>query len=153
MKQSQLNFIGLTTIAIKTVTQAYPNASFRGAIGKLNGDSTTNPHDITDWDFNFGDGKVPACINIQTEGEWGNFGSPIYSQSPTGGEVIPWPIAMDISEATDLLRAAGYTQAFNGLTLHWPIHDPSYGQPLYIFSFDETSPIAVGVYRKDVFPF
>lgn len=148
-----LSFIGLTTTAIKLVTAAYPNASFRGASGAVPGGSSTDPHAVTDWTFIFGDGQVFASITIATAGEWGNFASPVYHGGAAGGNVIPWPVQVDIVEAAQALQAGGYTQPFSAVTLHWPIFEPAYTQPYYIFSLTGGTTMGVGAYDKTLKPF
>lgn len=155
MNTAILSFIGLTTTAMKLVHATYPSAVFHGAIGNVPNDgSSTDPRAVTNWTFIFNDGKTANSITLQTEGVWGNFGPLEYHQgAPSGGLTFPWPIQMDIVEAAQLLAGAGYSEPFSSVALRWPLNDPPYTQPFYIFTLLNKQSIGVGVYDKKVISF
>jgi hypothetical protein len=149
---SQLTFIGLTTTAIKTVVLAYPNAKFHGAIGSLpGGGSSMDPRAFTKWIWDFNDGMMMDAITIQTAGAWGELGPPVYVQhASNSGLIVPWPITLDITDASDVLRNAGYNLPYTSMCLRWPVADPGYTQPYYIFSFADQPSMGVGVNDKKI---
>ena len=54
-------------------------------------------------------------------------------------------VPMSLAKAIRLLRGAGYTTAFQNVTLRYPL-GPGFTEPLYIFGFDPADPfVGVGV--------
>ena len=146
--QAQLSFIGLTNIAVKLVTQKYPKAKLLEADGvSLNG-PTTKPQDINQWRFVF---QLPNnATAIITTKNWGSFNPIQYIDQPWLEDVtIPWPISMDITEASELMQKAGYTTPYKFVTLRWPLY-PGLKQPFYIFSLTNGENVFVGVYDHKV---
>jgi hypothetical protein len=152
---SQLTFIGFTTEAIHTVVNAYPNAKFHGAIGNIpGGGSSPDPRALTQWIWDFNDGITMNAIVIQSAGTWGELKSPVYvPHRANSGLIVPWPITLDIIDASQVLRNAGFNQPYTSVALRWPIAEPGYTQPYYIFSFTQGLPQGVGVNDRSIHQF
>lgn len=145
-----LSYLGSVNIAVREVKEKYPESSLYEVDGTSSTGPTTNPNDINNLRavFTGGDNNT-IMIFSTTWGEWGNMK---YIDQPWMGDVIiPWPIEMDIVNADELLKAAGYTGAYNNCTLRHPLY-PGSNQPLYIFGMAEGGFIAVGVNDKSVKP-
>jgi hypothetical protein len=61
-----------------------------------------------------------------------------------GGGLVPWPVAMDITEADTALKQAGYSGTYNEVMLRQPLY-PGMDEPCYVFSMTGGPDICVGV--------
>lgn len=66
--------------------------------------------------------------------------------------VVPWPIKLDLVEAANLMKAAGYAEPFINVTLRWPLAYPMPKEPSYIFGLGNGMFIFVGVNSHTVHP-
>lgn len=69
--------------------------------------------------------------------------------------VIQWPVVMDITRATELMKAAGYTYCFSNCALGHPL-DPGGKQdtpdePYYVFEMEAGLYVFVGVKDGSVY--
>jgi hypothetical protein len=147
---SELNFLGLTNIALRLVREQYPQAELFEAEGRSSTGPTTNVEEINHWQFVFKAGEVGTAF-IRTTA-WGEFGPVTYSKYSWGDDVvIPWPINMEITEAAQLKQQAGYNQPYGAVTLRWPLGF-QINEPFYIFGQLNEQLVEVGVYDKVVKP-
>jgi hypothetical protein len=63
--------------------------------------------------------------------------------------VIPWLIEMDITQADNLLKQAGYSEPYSSVTLRRPLY-PGMIQPFYSFQMESEGFVFVGVYDGSV---
>jgi hypothetical protein len=130
--EETLSFLGLVNIAVRQVTEKYPE-------------------DVSRWRFVFrADSKGTVFISTTT---WGEFGPlQFVDQSWAEDVVIPWPFEMDIVEADRLLKNAGYGDPYVGVTVRWPLAFPLPKEPYYIFNFGNRTYVSVGIYDGHVGP-
>ncbi|WP_151089054.1 hypothetical protein [Hymenobacter baengnokdamensis] len=87
--------------------------------------------------------KGGTAFAIMTQ--WGEFGPIQFIAHPWLEDVvISWPIKMDIVQADELLKKAGYTDPYGAVTVRHPLYPGSY-EPYYIFSMMSGSYVFVGV--------
>lgn len=143
-----LSFLGMANIAVRLVTQKYPGSQLYEGDGISPSGPTTNIKDVNSWRFVF---QVPDNgTAIIKSSVWGEFYPIQYIPQPWLEDVvIPWPIKMDITQADQLLKQAGYSQAYGAVTLRWPLY-PGIEQPYYIFSLTTGVYVFVGVYDGSV---
>lgn len=143
-----LSFLGMANIAVKIVTEKYPNAELYEIDGVSSNGPTT---DVLSIDrlrvvFKTSDGGT-AIINSTV---WGEFGPVEYVDQPWLEDVvIPWPIEMDLAQAAELMKIAGYNTPYQTATLRWPLY-PGVKQPFYIFGLENQTFVFVGVYDQSV---
>jgi len=126
-----LSFNGMVTIAVKTVTEQYPEAKLYEADGVASGGPTQDPNKIDKLRVVFQNADNTTVIIKSTT--WGEFGEPKLIDEPWLEDVvIPWPIDMDLPKATELKKEAGYDGAFNNVTLRNPL-GPKKTNPFFIF--------------------
>lgn len=143
-----LSFLGMANIAVRLVTQKYPGAKLLEGDGISPSGPTTDVKNVNSWRFVFrtADGGT-AFIRSSV---WGEFYPITYVHEPWMEDVvIPWPIKMDITEAGELLKKAGYTKPFGNVTLRWPLY-PGINEPYYIFGITGGPYVFVGIYDKKV---
>jgi hypothetical protein len=143
-----LSFLGMANIAVRLVTDKYPDARLYEGDGISPSGPTTDVANVNSWRFVF---RLPdnatAIINSRA---WGEFGPIQYIAQPWLEDVvIPWPIEMDITDADRLLKNAGYTGPYGAVTLRWPLY-PGVVQPFYIFTVTTNQHVFVGVYDNSV---
>lgn len=145
-----LSYLGSVNIAVREVTAKYPAAKLYEVDGNSPNGPTTNPKDITNLRAVFTGGDNNTIMIYSTH--WGEWGNMQYIDHPWLEDVIiPWPQEMELTTADELLKAAGYTGAYNGVTMRWPLY-PGSNQPLYIFTMETGQYIAVGMKDKTVKP-
>jgi hypothetical protein len=113
---------------------AYPKAKFRTAVGTPAAGKGTGPDDITKWTLSFFNGLHTHVEIVFNQGvfsqpqliHWGLFGN----------AAMPVPWGLDIAEAIQCMRKAGYSNPFYGVVLLFPI-GPGANEPLYIFYIDQ----------------
>jgi len=143
-----LNFEGRVNIAVRIVTEKYPNAKLYEAQGVSSTGATTDPLKIDELTVVFQNSNN-TTVTIKSTG-WGEFGEPKLINEPTLGDiVIEWPVNMDLKEANDLKEAAGYKEAYESVVLRNPL-GPTIGNPYYIFTCSEY--IFVDTVTKEVQP-
>lgn len=143
-----LSFLGMANIAVRLVNDEYPGSQLLEGDGVSPSGPTTNVRDVNSWRFVFRTANGGTALIHSTV--WGQFGPITYIPQPWLEDVvIPWPIDMDIVEADELLKKAGYTGAYGAVTLRWPLY-PGINQPFYIFGMEDGSHIFVGIYDKSV---
>jgi len=127
-----LSFDGRVNIAVRIVTEKYPEAKLYEADGRATGGPTTDPAKIDRIKVVFRNANNTTVI-IQ-EIKYGEFGTPELIKHPwTEDVVIEWPIKMDLPEANTLKEKAGYKQPYGAVTLRNPL-GPVRTNPFFIFS-------------------
>jgi hypothetical protein len=143
-----LSFLGMANIAVRLVRDRYQDAQLYEGDGISPGGPTTKVQDVNSWRFVFRAGDGGTAIIKSTV--WGEFGPIQYIPEPwLEDRVIPWPIDMEITQADDLLKQAGYTQPYSSVTLRWPLY-PGMNQPFYIFQVEGVGFVFVGIYDRSV---
>jgi hypothetical protein len=146
-----LNFVGRVNIAVRIVTEKYPNAKLYEADGVSSTGLTTDPLKIDQLRVVFQNSNNTTVI-IQSTG-WGEFGEPELIPYPWLEDVvIKWPVNMDLDEANRLKEAAGFKAPYGAVTLRNPL-GPHIGNPYYIFGNNPSEPyIFVDTVTKQVHP-
>lgn len=112
----------------------------------------------TPWRFVF---NVPAANSQEMNStafinyfpDLGIFGPIQHIDQPwLDNRVVPLPIALDLSEAKELVRKAGYTGDITVINLRWALY-PGVNEPSYIFTMTTNVHVFVGVYTKTVQPY
>ncbi len=144
-----LNFVGRVNIAVRIVTEKFPDAQLYEADGTSSSGQTTDPLQIDQLRVVFRNSHNSTVI-IKSTG-WGTFGEPVLIPEPWLEDVvINWPVYMDIVEANQLKEAAGYKEPYGAVTLRNPL-GPKIGNPYYIFGSNPTQPyIFVDTITKEV---
>lgn len=131
MNQATLSFDGMVNIAVRLVTEKYPQAKLYEADGTASGGSTTDPQGIDQMRVVF-QNPGNTTVMISSTG-WGEFGDPVLVPQPWLEDVvIAWPVGLDLPRANSLKEQAGYTGAFSTVTLRNPL-GPQPGNPQFIF--------------------
>jgi hypothetical protein len=142
-------FFELTEKAIKAVKARYPLALFLEADGVSPTGKAAELTEITNWRFVFMTEEDYGTIYI-TSGEDGKLGELRYvPESWVDDHPIPWPVKMELAEAFESIRSAGYENRFLGVSLRWPLY-PGIDEPHYIFELDDERYVFVGVNSKVV---
>lgn len=133
-----LSFIGCVNIAVRIVTEKYPEAKLYEVDGVSSSGLTTDPLKIDELTVVFVNVADGSTVIIRSTG-WGEFGEPESNPEPwTEDVIIQWPVNMDLVEANLLKEAAGYKASYLTVTLRNPM-GPVIGNPCYIFSGDSNS--------------
>lgn len=133
-----LSFNGRVNIAVRIVTEKYPEAKLYEAEGTASGGPTTDPAKIDQLRVVFR--NVNNTTVIIEETGYGEFGEPKLIESPWVEDVvIQWPIKMDLDEANKLKEEAGYKEPYGAVTLRNPL-GPKRTNPFFIFGGDPTKP-------------
>lgn len=126
-----LSFNGMVNIAVRTVTEQYPEAKLYEADGVASGGPTRDPNKIDTMRVVFQNPDNTTVIIKSTT--WGEFGAPTLIKEPWLEDVvIQWPVDMDLPKATELKNAAGFDGPFNTVTLRNPL-GPKKTNPFFIF--------------------
>ena len=144
-----LNFVGRVNIAVRIVTEQYPDAKLYEADGVSSSGLTTDPLKIDKLRVVF-QNKDNTTVIINSTG-WGEFGEPELIHQPWLEDiVIQWPVEMDLDEANQLKEAAGYKEPYSNVTLRNPL-GPKKSNPYYIFGGNPGKPyIFVDTVTKEV---
>lgn len=144
-----LSFLGRVNIAVRIVTEKYPEAKLYEVDGESSTGLTTDPLNIDKLRVVFQNSNNTTII-IKSTG-WGEFGEPILIDEPWLGDiVIDWPIDMELVEANKLKEAAGYRGAYADVVLRNPL-GPKVTNPFYIFGSNPDEPyIFVDTITKEV---
>ncbi len=127
-----LSFNGRVNIAVRIVTEQYPEAKLYEADGVATGGPTTDPAKIDRMRVVFQ--NVNNTTVIIKETGYGEFGPPVlYNEPWLEDVVINWPIKMDLDEANELKEKAGYTESYTTVTLRNPL-GPTVNNPYFIFN-------------------
>jgi len=143
-----LSFLGRVNIAVRIVQEKYESAELYEVDATLpRGDPnpTSSPLTLSQLRAIF---RVEGGTVIIRSTGWGSWGQPKFVPSPwLECVVIPWPITMDITDATTILREGGYTADFWNCTLRHPLGPPGkpYDEPYYIFEMVSGEYVFVGV--------
>jgi hypothetical protein len=126
-----LSFNGRVNIAVRIVTEKFPQAKLYEADGVALGGPTTHPAEINQLRVVFQ--NVNNTTVIIKETGYGEFGPPVLYPEPWLEDVvIPWPVEMDLEKANQLKEAAGFKGPYNTVTLRNPL-GPVKQNPLFIF--------------------
>jgi hypothetical protein len=122
----------LTTIvesALKLLA-AYPHAKFCRAEGLPAGGMGSDADSVTRWTLYFyNDSNSHVTIVV----DQGAFGQPqLHNEGLLGDRIMNVPFGMDLSDAIERKRNAGYVDPFNQVILRFPL-TPDANEPLYIF--------------------
>ena len=133
-----LNFVGCVNIAVRIVTEKYPDAKLYEADGTSSSGLTTDPLKIDELRVVFQNTNNSTVIIKSTR--WGEFGEPELIPHPWLEDiVIKWPVKMDLTEANELKEAAGYKSPYGAVTLRNPL-GPKISNPYYIFGSNPNEP-------------
>tara|TARA_R110001606_G_scaffold81026_3_gene186640 strand:- start:1809 stop:2264 length:456 start_codon:yes stop_codon:yes gene_type:complete len=133
-----LSFNGRVTIAVRIVTNAYPEAKLYEADGTASGGPTTDPAKIDQLRVVFH--NVDGSTVIIKETGYGEFGKPELIPHPWLEDiVIQWPVDMDLDKANSLKEAAGFTDPYGAVTLRNPL-GPTVSNPYFIFGGNPGKP-------------
>lgn len=133
-----LSFDGFVNIAVRIVTEKYPQARLYEANGTSSTGPVTDARGIDQLRVVFRNENNSTVIIKSTT--WGEFGEPTLIPHPWMEDVvINWPVPMDLPEAISLKDAAGYAQPFANVTLRNPL-GPVAGNPYFIFGTNMQSP-------------
>jgi len=126
-----LSFNGRVNIAVRIVTDKYPQAKLYEADGTASGGPTTDPVKIDNLRVVFQNTNNTTVIIKETG--YGEFGPPTLIPEPWVEDVvIRWPVEMDLERANQLKEAAGYKQPYSAVTLRNPL-GPTRSNPSFIF--------------------
>lgn len=149
MSSIPLSFVGAVNIAVRLVTEKYPDAQLLEALATTSNNSYVKSPVFSHLRVIFHVEGGTAFIDSTV---WGEFGPISYVPEPWVGDfVIPWPVHMDTREADDLLKKAGYTAPYDSTLLRHPVY-PGLEEPYYIFRLQTEGFIFVGTNSKKVFP-
>lgn len=127
-----LSFDGRVNIAVRIVTEQYPQARLYEADGTASQGPTTDPAQIDQVRVVFQNVDNSTVI-IKSTG-YGEFGPARLIPEPWLEDVvIAWPVAMDLPQACKLKAEAGYTDPFATVTLRNPL-GPKLSNPYFIFN-------------------
>ncbi len=144
-----MSFLGMIDGATKKVKQLDPSAKLYEA----SAESTPPIKDVqylTQWRIVFRAGKSGNSTIYVDAATDGFIDEPVLVHSPWLQDVvISWPISMNLIQAQDVLRQAGYDGLIKTVVLRWPLY-PGCHQPLYIFG-DGTTFVSVGTFDKSVY--
>ncbi|MDH3974275.1 MAG: hypothetical protein OEV42_08350 [Deltaproteobacteria bacterium] len=133
-----LSFNGRVNIAVRIVTEKYPEAKLYEADGTASGGPTTDPAQIDRLRVVFRNTNNTTVIITETG--YGEFGEPQLIPSPWCEDVIiNWPVNMDLPQANELKEKAGYKNPYGAVTLRNPL-GPTIGNPYFIFGGDPFKP-------------
>lgn len=133
-----LSFNGRVNIAVRIVTEQYPEAKLYEADGTASGGPTTDPAKIDQLRVVFQ--NVNNSTVIIKETGYGEFGQPVLIPEPWLEDVvIKWPVDMDLPKANELKEKAGYTNPYGAVTLRNPL-GPKIGNPYFIFGGNPAQP-------------
>lgn len=133
-----LSFDGRVNIAVRIVTEQYPNAKLLEADGTASAGPTTDPEKIDQLRVVFS--NVDNSTVIIRETGYGEFGKPQLIHEPWLEDVIiQWPVKMDLPDANRLKEQAGYKSAYGAVTLRNPL-GPKPGNPYFIFGGNPAEP-------------
>ena len=126
-----LSFNGRVNIAVRIVTEHYPQAKLYEADGIATGGPTTDPAKIDRLRVVFS--NINNSTVIIKETGYGEFGKPQLIPEPWLEDVIiEWPVKMDLPEANELMQKAGFKAPYGTVTLRNPL-GPIQGNPYFIF--------------------
>jgi hypothetical protein len=143
-----LTFLGGVNIAVRLVKEKYSDAQLyevtaRPPLPHL----VSNPNNLSHLDLVFHTSKGTAFISSIG---WGEFGPITFVGQPWLEDVvIQWPIKMDITEADQLMKKAGYTGKYSVCVLRHPLY-PGVEDPYYIFTMATGEYVFIGVDDKRV---
>ena len=133
-----LSFNGRVNIAVRIVTEQYPEAKLYEADGTASDGPTTDPLKIDQLRVVFQ--NVNNSTVIIKEIAYGEFGKPELIPHPWLEDiVIEWPVDMDLDRANSLKEAAGYTAPYGAVTLRNPL-GPTVSNPYFIFGGNPAQP-------------
>lgn len=133
-----LSFNGRVNIAIRIVSDHYPDAKLYEANGTASLGPTTDPAKINQLRVVFQNSNNTTVIIKETG--YGDFGAPqLISEPWLEDVVIQWPINMDLPQANQLKEAAGYLNSYGAVTLRNPL-GPKLSNPYFIFGGNPSEP-------------
>jgi hypothetical protein len=133
-----LSFNGFVNIAVRIVTEKFPEARLYEANGTSSTGPVTDPNRIDQLRVVFRNANNSTVIIKSTA--WGEFSEPVLIPHPWMEDVvIAWPVSMDLPEANELKDRAGYTGAYSNVTLRNPL-GPVAGNPYFIFGNNMSEP-------------
>lgn len=133
-----LSFNGRVNIAVRIVTEKYPEAKLYEADGTASAGPTTDPAAINQLRVVFR--NVDNSTVIIKETGYGEFGEPVLIPEPWLEDVvIEWPVNMDLPEANELKEKAGYSEPYGAVTLRNPL-GPKLSNPYFIFGGNPQQP-------------
>ena len=151
-----LSYLGNVNIAVDIVHKSYPKAEMyevEAQLPKKTTPATIDPRDLTKLSVVFQNVDNSTVI-IDSGNARGTWDTPQLIAQPWFEDiVIPWPIKLEIVDAVDLMRKAGFTEPFYNCTLRHLLKrgSPEDKEPCYIFELETGKYVFVGVYSHKVF--
>lgn len=117
----KLNFIQCASLGIHTVLEQYPSALLLEIDSAKSQGASLNPDDLDSMRIVFAYQDVQTIV-IESS-SFDSFGEPLLIDEPFGGNVPikNWPVKMDLAEALELIREAGFEKPFSTVTLRHPM--------------------------------
>lgn len=154
-----LSFLGRVNIAVRLVRDKFPDAQLYAVeANPIRPESVTNPFELVLLKviFSVRKNNKQGTATISSIG-WSDFGPVHYVPHPTLGDVvITWPPPekeelLDLTKADEILRKAGYDQAYTGVSLSQPLY-PGVKEPYYSFELEDYGTILVGARDGKIVP-
>lgn len=143
-----LSFNDRVSLAVGIVNEYYPKAQFYAADGISSTGSTTNTFNIDQIrvTFNNPDGTTVVI----KESRFGKFSHPLLKNDQVYiAHTSSWPIPISLDRANTLKEKAGYSGAYERVTLKTPLLPGCYN-PFYIFGQDADSFVFVDAISGEV---
>jgi hypothetical protein len=113
---------------------AYPNAKFCVADGKPAAGTGTGPDSITKWTLSYYNGLHSHVVIVYDNG---TFGQPqLINWGLFGNRIIDVPWSIDLADAIQRMRKAGFNNPFYEVVLLFPL-GPGADEALYLFFIDQ----------------
>jgi len=141
-------FLARVKHALQLVEAKYPGAKLYNVHATThNPEGVTTPVLLTHLKIIFRVDK--GSVTIESPGYY-SYGPLHYNpEQIMGNENIDWPVGMDAIEADSLIKKAGQSSPYSGLTLRHPLY-PGITQTYYIFKMIARYKVFVGVKNKKV---
>lgn len=117
----KLNFIQCASLGIHQVLEQYPSALLLEIDSAKSKGGSLNADDLDSMRIVFAYQDVQTIIIESSSFE--SFGEPLLIDEPFGGNIPikDWPVKIDLSEALELIRKAGFEKPFSTVTLRHPM--------------------------------
>ena len=132
---SPLSLLALMAQAEQLVVPQYPSAILVEVVGAPSSGSATVSSDVDRWQFRFPENPMAVAGTVWVDYENGQLSGPFYTEQGLLGTVFEvLPRTMDLDQAIQKMRDAGYTEAFTAVSFRKPLTFPLPEEALYAFS-------------------
>lgn len=153
-----ISFVDAVYDGVRITRSRYSRAIFREAHATSVVGPTTNPHYLTDMRliFSMTQGNYRS-IYLDMTPTWPRWGEPRMTTivPPEDDGILPSMFGMDIVDADNRMKAAGFGQRYDAVDVRWPGTFPrEMQQALYFFQMDgdDLDFVAVGARNGEVIP-